>query len=237
MDLDAICKRARADLILPTSRGEADLFLWEHSCRVAENARIIAVLPTVSARAPHSDAAILAALYHDAGWAVLCRNGELDRLEVHLSPTSAAVCEHAAGLMERSLVNFVPAATLEAACEAVRDRIDKETSMIEAQVVAEAESLDEFGLLSLWLVVRRGALDGRGIQACLDTWRRKQEYQFWRARLKDAFRFDEVRRLAEKRLASLERVMAELLEQHLCRDLAALAGVQTADWPLRSGLV
>lgn len=237
MDLEAICKRARADLMLPTSRGEPDLFLWEHSCRVAESARLIAQLPEVSRHSPHVDAAVLAGLYHDAGWALQCRHGEIDRLEVHLAPTSPASCELAASLMERSLAELVPPATLEAASSAVRERISRDTSVIEAQIISEAESLDEFGLLSLWLVVRRGAVDGRGVQACLDTWRRKQEYQFWRARLKDAFRFEMVRGLASKRLSSLERLMGELLDQHLCHDLSTLAGLESRDWPLRTGLV
>jgi len=237
MDLEAVCKRARGDLTLPTSRGEPDLFLWEHSCRVAESARMIAQLPEVAANSPHVDAAVLAGLYHDAGWAIQCRHGDVDRLEVHLTPISTSACEAAAALMERSLEGLVPSAILEAAAAAVRERCDRGTALIEAHVLREAESLDEFGLLSLWLVVRRGAVDGRGIQTCLDTWRRKQEYHFWEARLKDSFRFQAVRELAGKRLASLERLMAELLEQHLCRDLGTLAGLEAVDWPARSGLV
>jgi hypothetical protein len=204
---------------------------------VAESARIIAQLPEVASRSPHADAALLAGLYHDAGWAVQCRHGQIDRLEVHLAPTSMASCELAASLMERSLAGLVPPATLEAACAAVLERTSRDSSLIEAHLVSEAESLDEFGLLSLWLAVRRGAVEGRGVQSCLDTWRRKQEYQFWRARLKDAFRFEAVRQLAEKRLSSLERLMGELLDQHLCQDLGKLAGLDTADWPVRAGLV
>jgi hypothetical protein len=85
----------------------------------------------------------------------------------------------------------------------------------------------------LWSAIRRGAVDGKGVQAVLDTWRRKKEYQFWTARLNDSFRFEPVRELARRRLEKFERLLEELGDQHAAVDVAALLSVRRDD-PVQS---
>ncbi len=217
---EVIRKRARADLILSSDRGEADLFLWEQSCRVAESARLIAGLPEVAAQVPDELASFIAGLYHAAGWAVRCRHGEVTRYDVLLSPISESIAEMGANLAEKSLGGIVPQDSLERAIRAVRFRIDRNVEFIEAKIVAEAENLEEFGLTPLWIAIRRGMLEGKGVSALLESWRRKQEYHFWPARLNDSFRFALVREMARERLASVERFMVDLAEQSSSGDLS-----------------
>ncbi len=228
MDLEALWRRARADLVIATSRGNPDVFLWEHSSRVAKSAQHIAKLPEVLRQGPDHLAIQAAALYHDAGWVARWRNEEIERTEMLLTPVSEATREQGAVMLERSLSALLPKDSLDRATRAVRVLNNRDLESIEAQVVAEADYLEEFGVLPLWIAVRRGAREGKGVQAVLDTWRRKREYQFWTARLNDSFRFDSTRKLAEERLHRLERLMDELEEQHTGRDteaMQALAGV------------
>ncbi len=231
MDLEAIWKRARADLVIPTPRGDSDVFLWEHSARVAQTAQHISQLPLIRSQRPNGAAILAAGLYHDAGWVTRFHEGEVERMEILLGALSEADYEQGALLMERSLAGLVPKESLELAARAVRGCRDRSTALIEAQVVAEADSLQEFGVVSLWPVIRRGAIDGKGVQSVLDTWRRKKEYQFWTARLNESFRFEPVRELARLRLEKFERLLAELEEQHAGADVSALlatvAGVPT----------
>ena len=131
--------------------------------------------------------------------------------------------------MERTLAGLVPKDSLELAARAVRSCRDRASKLIEAQVVAEAENLQEFGVVSLWPVIRRGAVEGKAVQSMLDTWRRKKEYQFWTARLNDAFRFQPVRELARQRLEKFERLLAELEEQHSAADVTALVTARLGD--------
>jgi hypothetical protein len=231
MDLEAIWKRARADLVIPTPRGDSDVFLWEHSARVAQTAPHISQLPLIRSQRPDGAAILAAGLYHDAGWVTRFHEGAVERMEILLGALSEADYEQGALLMVRSLAGLVPKESLELAARAVRGCRDRSTALIEAQVVAEADRLDEFGVVSLWSVIRRGAIDGKGVQSVLDTWRRKKEYQFWTARLNDSFRFEPVRELARQRLEKFERLLAELEEQHASADVSALlatvAGVPT----------
>jgi len=219
MDLESVWKRARADLVMTTATGDPDLFLWEHSVRVAQYAQRIVKLAVVSSLRPDEAAVLAAALYHDAGWAARWRERDIERIEVLLGPPSEALCEEGAALLEQSLAGLLPPDSIARASVAVRTRQDRTADSVEAHVLAEAENLQEFGVLSLWPTIRRGAVDGKGVQAVLDTWKRKKEYQFWTARLNDSFRFEPIRELAKERLRKFERLMKELEEQHLGLDL------------------
>lgn len=219
MQWDAIWNRARVDLVLTTDRGDRDVFLLEHSCRVAENARQIAKLPEVESAAADEVAIVSGALYHDAGWVARVASGEISREEILVRPMSETHRELGASLLEKNLAKLVPAESLQRAAYAIRTLHDRDSDSIEGQVIAEADSLDEFGVISLWTSVRRGVLDGKGIQAVIDMWRRRSEFRFWDARLRNSFRFPAIRELAQHRLELLERFMMELEEQHKCSDL------------------
>jgi hypothetical protein len=221
MAFEPIWDRARSDLMIPTRRGDFDPFLWEHAGRVAQSAMKIARLAAVRSHGPDEAAILAAALYHDAGWIARLRSREIDRMEVLTRPAPPSHREQSALLMEEGLGSLLSATSLAKAGRAIRTLNDRGIDFIEGQVVTEAVNLNEFGLLSLWPAIRRGALDGKGVQAVIDTWRRRNEYRFWSARLSDSFRFARVREIARKRLESLERFMRDLTEQHTSSDIAS----------------
>ena len=219
MNLDAMWKRARADLTVTTPQGGQDVFLWEHTVRVTRSAEYISRIPEVQALGPDEISVVAAALYHEAGWIARLHSGEIERYEILLGPAPESSYMEGARMLERSLRDLIPSESLERSGAAIRALSDRHTKQIEAQIVAEADNLDEFGLMFLWPVIRRGALEGKGVQAVLDTWRRRIEYQFWTARLKDSFRFEATRRVAAARLARLEAFMSDLLVQQATEDL------------------
>ena len=223
MEWDAIWKRARNDLIVTTDQGDDDVFLWEHSCRVARVAQHLATVEEVSAQDPDEGAIVAAALYHDAVWAIRVKSGEISRTDILLVPLNDAAAEQSASLLEDRLKDVLPPASLERAARAIRLMHEREPQSIEAQIVAEANNLEEFGLLSLWPAIRRGMHEGKGVQAVIDSWRRKKEYHFWTARLRDSFRFETVRELAGARLESLEQFMEELDRQFTGADIPGLS--------------
>jgi len=221
MQPDDLTRCAQADLMLVSTSGEEDSFLFEYSRRVVQSAHAIANLPSLRAQMVDLDRETLSvvAWYHAAGWAARVRSGEVDRQHVLLSPLDESLLDEAALLLVERLDGLLAADCLNRAARAVRSLNDRSSEVLEVRVVAEARALEEFGLLSLWPAIRRSMLDGRGVQAFLDTWRRKHEYQFWPARLKDAFQFDEVRQIARGRLGVLESFMAALDSEHNGDDL------------------
>lgn len=220
MEREAIWSRARGDLVITTDVGTEDLFLWEHSVRVARNAAWIAGLPEVQANAPDVDAIIAAALYHEAGWILRVKEGDISRDEVLLRPMANAHREQGAVYLERRLADLLTPDSLRRASQVIRTLHLREHKTLEVTVVAEAENLDEFGPVALWTSIRRGLMEGKGVQAVIDTWRRRKEYQFWGARLRDSFSLSPVRDVARQRLERFERVMAEIEEQQLGSDFA-----------------
>jgi len=207
---EALWQRARTDILLPAESGDFDAFLFEHVTRVAYAARRIMTLDEVGQAQPDEAVVLAAALYHDAGWAVRVREGDVGREEVLVRPPGPLHFEQGAMMLEKSLAKLLPNNVLRRAAEAVLAIPDRQTPIIEAQIVSDANNLDEFGMLTLWPTVRRGTLDGKGVQAVLETWRRRQEYRFWEARLADSFRFEAVRAVAERRLAVFEQFMTVL---------------------------
>ncbi len=213
VSLEPIWHRARLDLTLTGEHGEPDIYLCEHSIRVAQGALKIARLPDIASQGPDEAAVVAAGLYHEAGWIVRLRNGEAQRSDILIRPTPENHREQGADWMEKSLSELLLGPSLEKAAEAIRTLNDREVASLEGQIVTEADNLDEFGVIALWPAVRRGALEGKGVRTVIDTWKRRKEYQFWTARLNDSFRFAAVREVARARLAKLERVMVELEEQ------------------------
>ncbi|MCH8150228.1 MAG: HD domain-containing protein [Planctomycetes bacterium] len=213
-ELDRVWQQARSDLIVATVTGDADLFLWEHSSRIARAACAIARLECVQILNPNPSAVTAAALYHDAGWVARFHSGEIDRCEILVRPPSETHREHGALMMENRLAELMPREAIRRASLAIRSMDQRGTDSVEGRIVFDADNLDEFGPLALWPAIRRGALDGKGIQAVIDTWQRRKEYQFWSARLNDSFHFEPVRKIAKKRLAIYEGIVQEV-ECHL----------------------
>lgn len=220
MRWDEMWSRARADLVVTNARGEEDVFLWEHSSRVAQNVRQILALPDVDASGVSEVAVVAAALYHESGWIVRLKRGEIDRYEILVRSAGEDHQEESAVMLEQCMSKLLPSETLTRAHQAIRAMGVKRADRVDAMVLMDADHLDEFGVISLWTTVRRGMLDGKGIQAVIETWRRRKEYRFWEARLRDSFHFEAVRAVAKRRLDQLDNVMQELEEQYRAGDLA-----------------
>lgn len=216
---DPVWDRAEHDLVLTGDDGIRDVFLWEHCRRVARNARLIARLPGVPA--PRVDGAALdaAALYHDAGWICQCREGTVDRFELLSKPTSDLQHSLAASLLTKALRDHLKPRSLSAAALFVRQMGDRHVRAVEAQILADADNLDEIGSLSLWNVVRRHTFQGKSVEAALQTWQRQREFRFWTARINNSLRFEAVKQIAFKRLEELDRFMELLARHHRGDDL------------------
>lgn len=218
---DALWRRARSDLVLRTDRGDDDVFLWEHSARVAKTSLRIVTLPEVRAVSPDETVLAAAALYHDAGWISRVHDREIAREDVLITSVPPTHYEQSALVLQKSLSKLLAREVLRRAGACVCALADRDTDSVEAQIVAEADCLDEFGMPSLWSTIRRGVAEGKAVQAAVETWRRRREYHFWEARLNDSFRFPSVRAIAEQRLAHFERVMEVLETQALGDDVSS----------------
>ena len=228
IELEAIRKRARQDLVVATDTGLEDVHLWEHSLRVTEAAQQIARLPEVASGPVDNVVITVAGLYHDAGWVTQVTDGDTTREAIRCKPTSPLQRELGATMMEQCLAGMLPGKTLAAASACIRAIGDRDVDILEAQLIAEADNLDAFGALSLWRLARKHVIEGRGLEAAFETWETQERYGYWTARINDSFRFHAVKRIAHQRLKTFARMIGELRSEYHGEDLLAVLAATSA---------
>lgn len=124
--------------------------------------------------------------------------------------------------LQEHVGHLLPPKTARLAAEAIRQCNDRTTPLLEAQLLSEAENLDDVGVTHILRQFRQYQADGRPLKQLFESWARQQEYRYWEARLNDGFRFDTTRQLARERLRAVEAFMAAL-----ARDLQGTDLLQT----------
>ena len=224
---DRLWERAESDLCVHIEGTFPDMVVWEHSRRVARLADAIASLPEVSTGRLDRVAITAAALYHDMGWVLQCRAGELTAQELLLRPTPDTLLESAADWAENRLEDIVPAASLRLAARSIRYCNDRQIDVLEAQILSEADNLDHIGPQAVCLMIRKQQAEGKTLDDLVTTWQRQEEYHYWQARIKECFRFPSVRFLAERRWEALRRFMTDLRRSIRLEDLAQIQAAST----------
>jgi hypothetical protein len=97
----------------------------------------------------------------------------------------------------------------------LRELPQKSPPSPEARLLADAVNLEDFGVVGLFQQAMN--LCNAGVEALADGIRKRQQYGYWEARLKDGFHFEPIRQLARRALANARKV-AELLLDELEED-------------------
>lgn len=240
IQLDKVQAAARAFLIVRAPSAGDDLWLWEHSERVMNMARMVSLLPEFGQDRPDATAVVVAALFHDAGWAVQLRQGVVKPAQILARPTSDMQRELGAVAMHEQTGKLLPDEIRTVAAEAIRRYNDRGAATPEARAISEADNLDDIGLMYALRQFRLSQAEGRPIEQLVINWSRQIEYRYWEARINDSLRFETVRQIARERLKGVEQFMAVLARDREASDLwRALksAGVDpsAAIQPLGSG--
>lgn len=224
-----IWQRAKAELTLTDRSGVKDLFLWEHTVRVARAARLLIEAEKIADPDVDQRALEVAALFHEVAWAMQCRDGLSSRWDVLAKPSTEAQREASAGWLRSNGEDFLAERSLDTACTAIRLASSREKGTVESRLLTDAENLDSVGPLAFWQMVRRHTAEGKGVQAAIEAWNRQKEYNFWEARIKDGFRSDVARNLAYDRLTALQTFVEALCAHHRAEDIAGLVGESVED--------
>jgi len=227
---EPVLEKARSDLEVRIDRDHVDLLLWERAQRVWRMAERLSELPQIIGETEAVDRGALrvAVFYHDAAWAMACREERIDRLDLLNKPTSDLQRELASARMKEQLEKLLPARTLAVAQDALLQCGQRDVEMLEARILADTENLDDIGPLAIWQTIRRLSREGKNVAAALEAWQRQKEYHFWDARIKDCFHFEMTRRLAKYRLSMLERFYEAIRLHADTGDLDAVFDLSTS---------
>ena len=86
-------------------------------------------------------------------------------------------------------------------------------------VLSDGRGLEDLGAAGLLGGLRGQLIDGKSVSSMLESWKRKIEYGYWQARLKESFRFSAVRQIAEWRFAAVEQFMNQLATENTAVDM------------------
>jgi HD superfamily phosphodiesterase len=210
MSIERLIPLARDLLTLPMGEAHRDAWLWEHAERVMRLTQQIAALPELATNNADLSALAAAALFHDAGWVLEVQQGRCERWQVLTRPTNDIQRELGAAMLLEEAGPLLGAGIARTASEAIRLCNDRKTAMLEARILAEAEALDEIGMLYVLRQFRQYQAEGRPLQQLVDSWLRQKEYRYWDVRLSDGFRYDTTRDLARQRLVAVDAFMTAL---------------------------
>lgn len=229
--LGPVLRVARELLILRDDRTQADPWLWDHTVRVTRLARLLARLP--EAGPEHADETVLtvAALFHNAGWAMQVREKQIERHQVLNRPTNDLLRELGAAALQERAANLMPDELLEMAADAIRQCNDRYSTLPAARVLADATNLEEIGLTYVLRQLRHGLAEGRPLEQLLAGWKRQVEYRFWDARIGECLQMETARRIARRRLEAVEQFMHALERDGTASDLRAVLAEQNIPEP------
>jgi hypothetical protein len=125
----------------------------------------------------------------------------------------------AAELASDQLKDLLPPQDLDMMLRILQESRRRDAKMPEARVLADALTMEEFGLIGLWNQNRQFHASGKTLEQLLKLWKAQHDYGYWESRLRDGFHFEASRRCARERLGQMKGIYERLQREHLCEDV------------------
>jgi len=224
-ELDFVKKAAKEALIIMAPAGGSDSFLWERAERLVRNVEHIRRLAEISRAGLQTDrfCLITATYFSDTGLARCLDANNAGNKSANLNINNNGLLELSAQIADEKLRPGIDAAKTKTINRIIVESGNHFTNLTEAMILADARNLDDMGAAGVFYEMRRCTFDGKNISDILQLWKRKADYRYWHARLKDGFRFDAVRKLAERRLSAAESFINQLKLESTAEDLEEIA--------------
>jgi hypothetical protein len=163
-----------------------------------------------------------AAYFSESGFTVMWKRKNAPIIYPFFKSDSDEVLEYCREIIDSKLDLILSKEQIKKIKKIISESWNRSTSMTEAMVLSDARNLEDMGAIGIFHEFRRFMSEGKNISEVLLHWRKKIDYRYWQARLKDSFRFKDVRKLAEQRLAAAENFMNQLQTETQAGDLKAM---------------
>jgi len=218
---DVIRQLAQRTFNVSGSSGKRDHWLWDRTVRIVHNVGQICRLPELAEQAISIErSCLIAAAYfsisgltHPAG----ARNIGGSLIRVDSSDTD--LCGLSAKIASEALSGVLSEARLHTVSRIITESCNRFTDMTEATILSDARNLEDMGAVGLLHELRQHIINGKSISEILESWKCKTQYGYWQASLKESFRYDAVRQMAEQRLSAMEHFMNQLAAENKPCDL------------------
>lgn len=218
--IETIKKAAEQVMLVPT-KGMANTWLWDRAQRIVRNVETIYQLPEIADANIAIDKFCLtaAAYFADAGFTsyigietieaglVLADVNTRDLREF----STQIVSEHLAGILDQPKISKINRIIVESN--------DRSSEMHEAMILADARNLEDVGIIEIFNEFCACGVHGKGVSDQLESWKKKVDYRYWDARLKESFHFEPIRKIASRRFNQAELLMNQLAIEDSGKDL------------------
>lgn len=203
---------AREVLLESSLTGECDSFFWDRARRLVRNIEQICQLPEVrQTKFPIDRFSLSSAAYFcEAGLARYMRAEKRACPPTFYNGNDGELTELTIGVVEEKLGGHIEKPDLAKINEIIIESQNRFTKMPEAMILFDARNLEDMGLVGVFNGFRRHISDGKDVSGILKNWQRKIDYKYWQARIEESFRFQQVRKIAKRRLSAAENFMKQL---------------------------
>ena len=223
-ELDVIRQIAQQVLKVPTLTGIQDHWLWDRTLRILRNVEHICRMPELNEQAAAIDrfCLIAATYFADSGFAHFTDAEDMSARLVLADISQSDLCDFSTQVVSDRLSGALAGPRIDKINKIIVESSNRFTEMTEAMILSDARNLDDMGAVGLFHEFRRYVIHGKGVSDVMENWKRKIDYRYWQARLKESFRFETPRRLAEQRFSAAEYFMNQLSVENAAKDLEEL---------------
>ncbi|MHC5083857.1 MAG: HD domain-containing protein [Planctomycetota bacterium] len=223
-ELDIIRQMAQQALNVPTLAGINDNWLWDRTLRILRNIEHICRMPELSEQAMSIDrfCLIAAGYFADTGFAHFTDAENVSARLVLADISQSDLCDFSTQVVSDKLAGALAGPRIDKINKIIIESSNRFTEVTEAMILSDGRNLDDMGAVGVFNEFRRYFIHGKGVSDVMETWKRKVDYRYWQARLKESFRFESVRQIAEQRFSACEFFMNQLNVENSARDLEEL---------------
>jgi len=228
-ELEFVKNAAKKVLAIPSSVTCGGSFLWERAERFARTSGYICALVEMSETEVLIDRFCLstACYFSEAGLAMRLRNEANVEILSALELNDEDLLEGATNIVSKKLGGTIDKWRIDKINSIITESANALTHRAEAMILSDARNLDDMGVTGIFKEFRRNIFRGEDMSYAIGNWQKKVDYRYWQARLKESFRFEQVREIAEQRLKTADAFIRQMAVESECSDLAELVSVKS----------
>jgi putative nucleotidyltransferase with HDIG domain len=180
-----------------------------HSLRTYKICKRFLQLDDVRKLKVDKDALLVAALFHDIGRASTSKKVTDARMPGHEKNSTK--------MLKRLLKNVINGRTIKKASEII-DHGEADSSFPETMLLNYADEIDSIGALNILRMFTFGTYYKKAIDERLSYWK-NSEPQRYNKKWLNAFKINDIKRIAERRAKIQHDFMSEFEKEHECKDI------------------
>lgn len=219
--IDEVREIAKQVLAISTVAGGSDNWLWDRTERILRNVEQICKLPELEIGDIAVDRFCLTAATYfvDTGFTHYADAKDTSANLVLSDVNSSDLRQFSVQVVSAKLSEILSGSRIDKINRIITESANRETDMTEAGILSDATTLDDIGAVGVFNELRRFVIHGKGVSEVLDSWKKKVDYRYWQARLKEGFYYAAVQKLAYQRFAATEYFMSQLKIEHFSQDM------------------